>query len=74
MITLEVEPMVTTVTLNCVRRFPVLLSLHFVHRFAFFALGISLRILAMQKIVFDDVKLTHTSPAKYCPVVSSRIL
>ena len=48
-ITLEVEPMVITVTLNYVRRIPALLSLHFVRRFPFFALGVFLRMLAVQR-------------------------
>ena len=63
--TLEVEPMVTTVTLNYVRRIPALilnLSLHLLCRFAFSPLVYPS---GVQKIVFDVIKLTHcTSPAE----------
>ena len=53
--TLEVKPMVTTVKLNYVRRIPCSLVLF---------TNISFRILALQKIVFDVLKLAHTSPAE----------
>ena len=46
----------------------------FSSQICFFAPSISLWTLAMQKIVFDVIKLTHTSSAEKCPVVSSHIL